>query len=240
MTQMEYAGSELSAFAEARNFHLYYMRLFGERLRGDVLEVGAGLGTFTEEILNAGVSHLTVCEPDSKMADQLAKTFAGRAHVVPGGIRDVPAASGLFDAIVYVDVMEHIEDDRAEMMAAWERLKEGGALMIGGPAHSWLYSPFDASIGHYRRYDRRSVEQLVASCDGLDLEQFQYFDCLGMALSLGNKWLSRQSLPTRGQVKFWNDVVLPFSRRIDPVLRYRLGKSFVAVARRKNRYLSSR
>ncbi len=234
MTQVKYAGNELSTFVEARNFHLYYMRLFGEHLRGDVLEVGAGLGTFTQEILNAGVSHLTACEPDLKMADTLAKMFVGRARVVPGGIRDVPPASGPFDAIVYVDVMEHIEDDRAEVMVAAARLKRGGTLVIGGPAHSWLYSPFDASIGHYRRYDRRSVEQLIVSCHGLDLEQFQYSDSLGMALSLGNRWLSRQNLPTRGQVRFWNDVVLPFSRRIDPLLSYRVGKSFVAVARRRN------
>lgn len=234
---MDYVGNELSTFIEARNFHLYYMCLFGQCLQGQVLEVGAGLGTFTEEILKSGAAGLTACEPDRKMAEALAKTVAGRAQVFSGGIRDVPAENGPFDAIVYVDVMEHIEDDRAEMIAAAGRLKPGGALVIGGPAHSWLYSPFDAAIGHYRRYDRRSVERLVDSCDGLDLERFQYFDCLGMILSLGNKWLTRQTLPTGRQIKFWNDFILPLSRRIDPLLNYRVGKSFVAVARRKRRGL---
>ncbi len=168
---MSYVGTELSTFVEATNFHLYYRSLFGQCLHGKVLEVGAGLGTFTGEILKSGIAQLTACEPDSRMAGDLAAAMAGKVHVVHGGIRDVPAAVGSFDAVVYVDVMEHIEDDRSEVLAATGRLKPGGVLIIGGPAHSWLYSPFDRAIGHYRRYDRRSVETLVGASADLILER---------------------------------------------------------------------
>jgi SAM-dependent methyltransferase len=230
---MDYVGNELGMFASAANFHGYYRSLLADCLRGRVLEVGAGMGTFSNELLKSPELTLTACEPDRRMASTLATAMIGRAQVVAGGIHDVPDGAGPFDAVVYIDVMEHIEDDRAEVAAAAVRLASGGVLAIGGPAHRWLYSPFDATIGHYRRYDRRSVEALIASCDGLELERFQYFDSVGMILSLGNKWLSRQTLPTRRQVKFWNDVVLPLSRRLDRILGYRVGKSFVAIARRK-------
>ena len=230
---MDYVGNELEVFALATNFHGYYRSLLADCLRGRVLEVGAGMGTFSNEILKSRELTLTACEPDRRMANSLAQAMMGRAQVVAGGIHDVPEAAGPFDAVVYIDVMEHIEDDRAEVAAAAGRLASRGVLAIAGPAHRWLYSPFDASIGHYRRYDRRSVEALISSCDGLELERFQYFDSVGMILSLGNKWLSRQRLPTRRQVMFWNDVVLPVSRQLDRLLAYRLGKSFVAIARRK-------
>ena len=230
---MDYVGNELEMFASATNFHGYYRSLLADCLRGRVLEVGAGMGTFSNEILKSRELTLTACEPDRRMANTLAQAMIGRAQVVAGGIHDVPDAAGPFDAVVYIDVMEHIEDDGAEVAAAAGRLASGGALAIAGPAHRWLYSPFDATIGHYRRYDRRSVEALISSCDNLELERFQYFDSVGMILSLGNKWLSRQTLPTRRQVMFWNDVVLPVSRRLDRLLAYRVGKSFVAIARRK-------
>ena len=229
---MRYVGNELATFAHATNFHDYYLRLFGPYLRGDVLEVGAGLGTFTRGILARNPGSLTACEPDEAMAQSLAGIAPGRVHLVVGGLRDIPSERGPFDAVVYVDVLEHIEDDRAEVLHAASRLKPGGVLIIGGPAHQWLYSPFDKAIGHYRRYDRASINKLLSGSELLRLELFRYIDSLGVALSLGNRWLGRQASPTSSQIKFWNDWVLPMSKRIDPWLGYQLGKSFVAIARR--------
>jgi SAM-dependent methyltransferase len=150
---------------------------------------------------------------------------------VQGSLADVPAAAGPFDAIVYVDVLEHIRNDRDEVRRAAARLGPGGLLILGGPAHAWLYSRFDAAIGHWRRYNRRSVEALVEASGLLRLEQFRYFDSVGMMLSLGNRYLIRRDIPSQGQIRFWNNVILPVSRSLDPVLGYRVGKSFVAIAR---------
>ena len=225
-----YVGDELSLFAEAKNFHLRYVGLFGSDLRGKVLEVGAGMGTFTG-YLRGCVESVTACEPDPVLLEHLRTRFGSTVTAIAGGIADVPDAAGPFDAIVYVDVLEHIEDDVAEVGRAAALLKPGGALLIGGPAHPYLFSPFDDAIGHCRRYNRTMVDQILVGNAGLVLERFCYFDSAGMVLSLANRWVSKRSAPTRGQIRFWDRVVLPFSRVVDPLLMYRLGKSFVAVLR---------
>ena len=235
-----YAGGELPLFLEAHRFHQYYVDLFGECIVGNVLEVGGGQGAITRHLLECKPQRLTVCEPDADFAAILRDRFGEVAEIVPGRLDDVPAEAGSFDAIVYVDVLEHIGDDQDEVRRAALRLKLDGTLVIGGPAHSWLYSPFDAAIGHWRRYDRQSIEALVRASGLLRLERFKYFDSVGMVLSFGNRYLARRSMPSRKQIQFWNNVILPMSRGMDCVLRHRFGKSFVAVARRRPRPVDER
>lgn len=232
MATESYSGSELPLFLEAENFHGYYMKLIGPWLRGSVLEVGAGIGAMTKLLSQHPHVRLVVCEPDSEQAEKVRTILGDDGTVVVGDIRDVPTAMGTFDAIVYVDVLEHIERDRAEVEAASDRLAPRGVLVIAGPAHPGLYSPFDASIGHHRRYNREMLEQLVAPVDGLELRRFQYFDCVGALLSLLNRWCARQSEPGPRILRFWNKVLIPLSRCLDPLFGYRLGKSFVAIVQR--------
>jgi len=227
---VRYPGSELPLFAHAKNFHRYYLDLFGEHVRGRVLEVGGGMGTLTGLLLDRGISGLTVCEPDPALAHELATRFASDVRVIRGTLEDVPASLGLFDTVVYVDVLEHVEDDAGEIRLAAGRLAPGGSLVIGGPAHQWLYSPFDTVIGHHRRYDRRMVARLVAGCPDLRLHHFAYFDCLGVAVSLLNRWVVRRTTPTTRDIIVWDTRILPISRQLDPLLGHRVGKSFVAIA----------
>lgn len=226
-----YIGSELPLFLEAHRFHQYYVDLFREWVSGNVLEVGAGQGAITRRLLDCKLQRLTICEPDPQLTAVLRERFGTVVEIVEGRLANVPSTAGLFDAIVYVDVLEHISDDRDEVRRAATRLRPGGVLIVGGPAHAWLHSRFDAAIGHWRRYNRQSMEALVEASGLLRLERFRYFDSVGMALSLGNRHLIRRDIPSRGQIRFWNNVILPMSRSLDPVLGYRVGKSFVAVAR---------
>lgn len=230
MVNNHYVGTELPMFLETKNFHRYYRRLFGKFVKGHVLEVGAGLGALTEQLLTCETERITVCEPDDRLAADLVDRLGNQVHVIVGGIGDVPRSLGAFDTILYVDVMEHIEDDESEIAEAVLRLKDDGMLIIGGPAHDWLYASFDAAIGHYRRYNRRMIEKLIGTHVTLELKRFMYFDCVGLILSLGNRWLTRQSAPSFRQLKFWNDFALPLSQRIDSLVNYRIGKSFVAIS----------
>ena len=66
--------------------------------------------------------------------------------------------SPCFDCILYIDVLEHIEDDRAQIDAAARLVRGGGHVVILSPAHHWLFSEFDKSIGHFRRYNKGSSQ----------------------------------------------------------------------------------
>ena len=110
-----YIGSELPLFLEAQRFHQYYLDLFGKWISGSVLEIGAGQGAITHRLLNCKPRRLTACEPDPGFVAVLRERFGIAVEIVQGGLADVPAAAGPFDAIVYVDVLEHIRNDRDEV-----------------------------------------------------------------------------------------------------------------------------
>jgi hypothetical protein len=102
--------------------------------------------------------------------------------------------------------------------------------VILGPAHQWFFSPFDQAIGHYRRYDQSMFQALQPQ--GLTLTKIQYLDSVGLLASFGSRVLG-QKLPTPAQIKLWDRWMVPISRRLDPLLGYRLGKSVLGVWQRQ-------
>jgi SAM-dependent methyltransferase len=162
----------------------------------------------------------------NELKRKLEQLPAGRYEAIASTLETMPGTE-LFDAIIYIDVLEHIEDDAAELQRAAERLKPGGRLAVLSPAHQWLFSKFDAAIGHHRRYSRQTLLALVPP--GLRLERALYLDAFGLFLSLGNRLLLKQDLPTIRQIKFWDRRVVPVSRVIDPVLLHRAGKSLLVI-----------
>lgn len=222
-----YVGTELDLFSHARNWKAYWSARVRPFATGDVLEVGAGIGANTAELQSEGVHAWTCLEPDAGLAARLegATALLPRCSVVTGTVSDVKERS--FDAILYIDVLEHVEDDHAEMARAASRLRQGGRLVVLSPAHQSLYSPFDRAIGHFRRYDRRSLRGCRP--EGCSETRMLYLDSAGMLLSLANRVLLRQTMPTLQQIQVWDRWVIPVSRVTDPLLMHRAGKSILAV-----------
>lgn len=225
-----YAGSELEIFAAASNWKAYYKRIIRRYVGREVLEVGAGMGATTAALCE-GEGRWLCLEPDAKLASRIAKLIAGGelpacCKAQAGTIRDVPATEA-FDTILYIDVLEHIEDDLNEVKAASERLKDGGFLVILAPAHQQLYTPFDAKIGHYRRYNKRSLSALIPK--NLAQRTLVYVDSVGGMASLANRYLLRSEMPSRRQIAFWDKTMIPFSKLLDPLLGYTVGKSIIGV-----------
>ena len=203
----EYTGHELDLFLDARNWKRYWASVLCPYVSGDVLEVGAGLGANSEQLVNATVRSIHCLEPDEALADQL-RSAARRKPSITVGTGTVDSLSGRsFDSIVYIDVLEHIQDDRGELANAARLLNVGGRLIVLAPAHQALVSPFDKAIGHYRRYDRQSLS--ACSPPSSRLELLWYLDCVGLLASTANKLMLRQRLPTRRQVVFWDTYMIP-------------------------------
>ncbi|MEZ5365893.1 MAG: hypothetical protein R2748_27060 [Bryobacterales bacterium] len=128
-------------------------------------------------------------------------------------------------------MLEHIEDDRAEVRRAAERVEPGGRLIVLGPAHQFLFSEFDQAIGHFRRYTTGMLEALTPP--GLEVEKSFYLDSAGILASLGNRLLLRSSMPTPAQIRVWDRYLTPVSRVLDPLLLRRLGKTAITIWRRR-------
>jgi len=230
LTPYQYAGSELELFEQARNWKAYFRRVIEPYLQGSVLEVGAGLGANTREFANLDFDHWTCLEPDSALLEQIRVGVPPLdRHDLALGTLDSLDPARRFDAILYIDVLEHIEDDFRELREAAKRLAAGGALIVLAPAHSWLFTPFDRAIGHYRRYDKESLEAVAPR--GLRIEKLIYLDSVGLLASLGNRLVLNSSMPTSAQIQTWDRLLVPCSRVLDPLLAGTVGKSVVGVWR---------
>jgi SAM-dependent methyltransferase len=226
-----YVGTELDLFATAKRWKAYVRRQVRPYLGRQVLEVGAGHGGTTRELCGDGPGRWVCLEPDRSLADRLIVSIA--AGELPdcceariGTLADLDE-SDRFDTILYMDVLEHIADDRAELSHAADQLQEGGHLIVLSPAHPWLFTPFDEAIGHYRRYTRRTLR--AAGPEELALTRLDYLDSIGMLASLGNRFVLKSSMPSPGQIAVWDRMMVPLSRLADPLLGYSLGKSVLAV-----------
>ena len=228
----EYIGDELTLFQHAVNWKKYYAGVLAPYIKGDVLEVGGGIGATARTLFNPTVKSWTSVEPDPELIAAMRDSFAKdplplESNIITGTIDDAPAGEK-YDAAIYIDVLEHIEDDRAETERARDRLRPGGHLVILCPAHQWLFTPFDAAIGHFRRYSRKTMGD-VAPKDGLKLKRLIYLDSAGMLASLGNRLFLKASMPNINQIKLWDGKLVPVSRWLDRLLLHRVGKSVVGV-----------
>ena len=95
------------------------------------------------------------------------------------------------------------------------------------PAHGWLFSPFDHAIGHCRRYTKRMLRKLTAT--NLNVACAFYLDSVGLLASAANRVLLRQSMPRAGQLRVWDNCMVPCSRVLDALTAYRFGKSVVCI-----------
>lgn len=233
MTQLTYIGTELELFARAKNWKNYLRSILKKYIKGSVLEVGAGIGSNTKLLQYCQYDCWFCLEPDPELFQVLKDSInlqdLANFKARNGTIDDLDE-SQLFDSILYLDVLEHIEADRRELIETSKHLEIGGNLIILSPAHQWLFSPFDRAIGHYRRYNKRSLQAVVPK--DIKILKIAYLDSVGLIVSLANKLLLKQSRPSLKQIQLWDNLMIPASRKIDPLLGYQVGKSILLVGKK--------
>jgi hypothetical protein len=229
----QYLGSELDLFAMAYNWKVYIRHEISHYIRGHVLEVGTGLGETTKALINGHEDSWTCLEPDRSLAERIAITLVNNVRgqcdeprVIVGDI-DHPACNRKYDTILYIDVLEHIENDELELIKAARKLEKNGCLVVLAPAYQSLYSPFDAKIGHFRRYHRKGLTAIRPA--DTKLLRVRYLDSVGCLASLGNKIILRAGMPTKNQIILWDRWMIPLSRIFDSAFGYKIGKSIYIV-----------
>ncbi|MEQ1676362.1 MAG: class I SAM-dependent methyltransferase [Chitinophagaceae bacterium] len=235
MDAFKYQGSELELFQHAKNWKNYFSRIIKPFIKGQVLEVGAGIGA-TTLLLNDGTTvYWLMLEPDAEMCSLLEKKMTSKEFLVNTNLKQgtIDTIIKSFDTIIYIDVLEHIEADAEELKKAAALLNPGGHIIVLSPAFQFLYNPFDKAIGHYRRYSRKKLTEITPA--GLLMISNRYYDTIGYFAALMNKLLLRQKYPTIKQVLFWDRWMVPVSKFLDKLFFHRFGKSIIAVWQKTER-----
>jgi SAM-dependent methyltransferase len=227
---IQYFGRDLEAMSFAHNYHQWILTEFAPYLRDTVAEVGAGTGSFSNLLLRTSITKLFAYEPSTNMFPVLRESLSRepRATAINGFFGSDPSAS--FDAVLYVNVLEHIETDQAELRSAFNQLKPNGHLLIFVPALAWLLSDFDRKLGHYRRYTRPGLEDLVRSA-GFVVQKSRYFDVAGIIPWYVNFVLLRNEM-NAGAVALYDRAVVPIMRLVERLIPMPLGKNILLVARK--------
>lgn len=232
MSDFVYSGDELDVFSNAKNWKQYWSKQLTPYMGHDILEVGAGIGTNTELLYDNNYGTWLALEPDEQLCESMKKKFNklyGEDHGidVKRGISADLSEKDLFDTAIYIDVLEHIEHDEAELNQVLKNIRPGGNVIILSPAHQWLYTDFDKKIGHYRRYSAKTLKACIP--EGYTIKMMKYLDSVGMAASLSNKILINSDTPKKSQILLWDRFFVPASKWIDKILRYSFGKTIICV-----------
>jgi 2-polyprenyl-3-methyl-5-hydroxy-6-metoxy-1,4-benzoquinol methylase len=175
----------------ARTKYEVLLRWLSGRGRLRVLNAGCGSGELS--CLLAAAGHQVVgIDPDPTYI-QLARDRAGDRF--PGSKFVVSSIEGYtgpgdFDAAVSTDVLEHIEDDRTAFERVAQLVRPGGLILVTVPAGQWLFGYHDEQLGHFRRYSKRALRQLVS--DTCAVKKLRYFGGTLIPVCLAySKWLRR-------------------------------------------------
>lgn len=236
-----YTGRELEAMSKASNYHRWILQIFAPYLGRHLVEVGAGLGSFSELIVsNHACETLSLVEPSGEMYQQLdlrarRMPTMPRVQVYHASFPEAApliTACGSPDSIIYVNVLEHIEDDKTELEAVYRILSDHGRVFLFVPALAWLYGAFDERVGHLRRYGKDELEEKLRRA-GFQIIVSAYFDLVGIApWWIKYRLLKSATLEPAG-VKFYDRFIVPAARRFESVIKPPIGKNVIIVAEKR-------
>ena len=226
---MDYQGLELENFDKAVIWRKYIYLLIKKYINNNVLEVGAGIGSFTKNY-EKKIRNLTLSETDDSNFNLLTSKFKDKNNikVINSFTSQI---SETFNTILYLNVLEHIENDVEEISQALKKLKANGHLIILVPAHNELYGKFDKAIGHIKRYKIDFFKSL--KLDNAEVMELYYLDSLGYFLYYLNKIFFKEEIyPTKLKIFLWDKLFTPFSMILDKLLYYKFGKNVMCVIKK--------
>lgn len=234
-----YPGRELEAMAFAENYHRWILQIFEPYLGAHLVEVGAGIGSFSELILSQHPCQtLSLVEPSAAMHQELeasARRLNTRSTRVETYNTTFIEASARIsarqppDSVIYVNVLEHIAEDERELRAVRQTLSGGGRMFLFVPALPWLYGTFDERIGHVRRYSKPELEEKLRRA-GFKIIKSDYFDFLGIAPWWIKYRLLKSDTMESSAVRFYDRFIIPVARRVESLVAPPIGKNIILVA----------
>jgi SAM-dependent methyltransferase len=232
-----YVGRDLEAMSFAVNYHRWILDVFSPWLGARLVEVGAGTGEFSELLLARRPETISLVEPSADMH----RLLEGRVHAA-GALASVATYNATFadvaeriraeqspDSVIYVNVLEHVRDDEAELRAVHRTLGAGGKVFIFVPALPWLYGEFDRRVGHHRRYTKAELEEKCRRA-GFTILKSVYFDLAGIAPWWIQYRLLKAGTLRPGAVKLYDRLVVPVTRAFESLVNPPLGKNLLLIA----------
>jgi 2-polyprenyl-3-methyl-5-hydroxy-6-metoxy-1,4-benzoquinol methylase len=229
MNYFHYSGTDtLEVIAKAKKYNSFLEVLVLKYAPEDgfILDIGAGIGTFVQMLNAKGYSNILAIEPDVEQCTRLINSGL-KAEISVENVSD-----NSVDFIYSLNVLEHIKNDKEVLQTWMAKLKPCGRIFVYVPAFNRLSSSFDKSIGHYRRYRKKTLARIFENTN-FHIERIKYADSLGFFAALVYKWTNDGSGKiNKKSLVIYDRLLFPLSRLIDHFVSNIFGKNVYVVARK--------
>lgn len=231
-------GETLDVISNADKFNRWTYDTIRPFCKGNVLEIGSGLGNISQFFLKDGASIL-LSDVREGYCSELKQKFQNYPNLQGVELIDLVDAAfdekfkdlfESFDTIFSLNVVEHIYDDNLAIKNAKKLLKKQGHLIILVPSYQALYNGLDKELDHYRRYNKKTLSALFDT-NSLNIIHKQYFNFMGIfAWFISGKLQRNESIPS-GQMKLYN-MFVPVFKWIDRFVFRLAGLSTIVVGKK--------
>lgn len=236
----KYGTDTLEVISAAGKFNQWMYKTIARHCSGDILEIGSGIGNISGYFIADNAS-IALSDFDSSYLPGLKERFKNNSNLK--GIYHLdfsdknlennhPELLGKFDSIFALNVVEHIPDHEQALKNALKMLRKGGKVIILVPAFQRLFNQFDVQLEHQRRYNKKSLKELISS-SGFEVVHSQYFNFIGiLGWFVSGKILGKKMIP-EGQMKLY-DTLVPLWKATDFFTDGFAGLSVIQVGRKGN------
>jgi glycosyltransferase involved in cell wall biosynthesis len=224
----------LDALEHAPRFNEWMYESVKPWLGTRVVELGVGRGNLSRYIKNH--DHVLLTDYRTDYLEDLRARWPHHPHLEIGKL-DLTSRADYEqlrqfapDSVVFLNVLEHIEDDRAVLQSLFETVPEGCRVVVLVPFNPKLYSDFDRALGHFRRYNERELEEKMQAA-GFEVQEQFYFNKVGVFAWYVANTLGKQGSLMPWQLRVYN-FLTPVFRVLDKVLPTS-GLSTVVVGRKR-------
>jgi SAM-dependent methyltransferase len=226
---------DLEILSHSANYLNWIYMLSHPFIGSRILEVGSGIGNYTEYLLKHGA--VFASDMEDLYLERLKKRFGSYDILIDKVVLgqwspDLKQRLKRFnpDTIICFNVLEHVQNDLSATRDMMEILSQNGNLILIIPALELLFSPIDRNYGHYRRYDRKRIIHTCRDVNA-DLRYFRYFNFVGFLGWIWNYKIMRKQSLNEGQVRMF-DRLVPLISKAENYFRPPVGLSIIAVMQR--------
>lgn len=156
---------------------------FKNQIKGDILEIGSGLGIYSEKLVNDfSSSRIVLSDISQEYVDSLKQQFPNAETILLDLNNEEhfdKIGKEKVDTVIGLNVIEHVENDLKALNFIYDSLRKGGKALILVPSHPFLYNDMDKKLGHYRRYTKKSLKELVSKTK-FKMNDIYFFNALGI------------------------------------------------------------
>lgn len=221
----------LDVISKAHRFNAWMYETIKPFCHGRILEIGSGIGNISALFVR-DKSDLTLSDIRENYCQLLRQKFPDNAvlqiNLTDADFDTINANNlGRFDTVFALNVVEHIYDDEVAIRNCYKLLARNGTCVILVPAFQTLYNRFDKELEHYRRYTKKTLNNLMRK-GGFELKHHQYFNLMGIpGWYVSGKLQGNKTIP-KDQMSLYNAMV-PIFKLMDKCAFNAVGLSVVSV-----------